>query len=789
MSIKWQVPAVAIALMLASACEDDAAVQSQSAIEKTPEAMGYTRPGRRGFESTTEGDSTDRARFCDEAEASAQVAEMVEEPIIPDVSIGGVPLWSMNGEPVSADDLLGSPAEGKFCDPAGDFDDGFVFGPLNEIVVLFNAETRLIEDIQVNSAYRGVLTGKVMHDGKTEEVYIRTRDPVRIGGVGDSGGRELEEYASSAQQATRPGSWLNHANITLIYGMIRQTFFGEGPLAPTYDCVAERRCDVIYNASDEETPQQTLVVFQDSGITLVFSPEGQVLYVVASPVRKATFELGGVVVLGEPAATPDAPGKSAPVIQSALIEACTIELASDLTWAEFRKRCIPEGAARELARANYDVYSQRDAVSVGFDGVTLDFLRKSPGAPVFQDGESPADDDRLFSVTYTRSLPAPSREFVASKLAADYVARLRAHLAASLSPDASPEHPFRALEVPLPAADGPGALSDQPQRIGAIETLSESGEPQSWVGAVVAAVQQLYAQLPEADRAAVNPDALQDVTLIEPFVGAVLSAFSFGRSDDPAAFTVYQTTANERWSVGISHYIQDGLPYRMIIQYSLFFGAVTAVTIERGTSDVDDVFSAVLAMGKEQGLDPGPYYDVRLASPRFTFNPFRLGGAGIVVKEADRKLDGVTVELAAVGTSPARTLVVPGALIEDRAGYLVPLRGERVEFVPANQVTLAGKETVQFFFVLPDGTIGRIQQNRFKGTHGLCPGLALSFGDNVRAAIDQWHAQVGDSVYQNCELVFQYSQDGHLLEGVSSLANRVQFITVAERATNVAMWR
>jgi hypothetical protein len=764
-------------LLLVSACESADTIQMQNAIKSTPQSPSFTLPGHRGFEEMTEGDSKDRARFCDEAEATMQVAKMIEEPVIPDVSVGGVPLWGEDGQPLLADDLLGSPADGKLCDPSGKYANAFAYGPLNEIIIIFDSETRLVTDLQVNTGYRGVLAGKVEHDGVTEEVFIRTRDKVRIGGTGDRGGRELTEYSSSTQQASRTNSWLNHHNITLMYAMIRQTFFDGEALPDDFDCVAERRCDVIYNSSDEESPQQTTVVFQDSGITLVFSPEGQVVYVLASPVRKATFELAGAVTLGDGQVVE-------PILQSGSLEGCSIQLNKLTTWGDFRKSCIVDDGGRDLSRANYDVHGQRDGVTVEFDGVQLDFLRKTSEAPVFEDGEAPSDTDKLYGITYTRSFPAPSVQFIASNLALDYIARLKEHLASSLSPDAPPEHPFANVEIPIPAD-----LSQAPQRIGELEFMGESGEPESFVAVVVQAIRDAYANLPLDLQAMVDPAAVTELALINPFVGAVMSAFSFGQSDGADAFTAYQSTDNNRWAIGISHFIQGGAAYRMIVQYSLYFGAVTAVTIQRGTSEVDELFAAVAQASIAQGVTTSPYYDARLSSTRLTWNPYRLGGDGITVGDVDRKNDMLTVQLANMASGGRLELKVPGARIEDRSGFLRPLRGERSEFVPSHQVTLAGKETVMTFHVMEDGTIGRVQQNQFKAPMTLCPGLRLAFGDDVREWVDAWHAAVGDSAYQNCELVFHTSQDGHVLSGVSSIANRVQFETVAGRAVNVAVWR
>jgi hypothetical protein len=776
MSTKW-LAALALLQLVVSACESADTIQKQNAIVETPKSPSYTLPGQRGFDQMTEGDSTGRARFCDEAEATQQVAKMIEEPIIPDVSIGGVPLWGEDGEPMIADDLLGTVTDGKLCDPGAKAANAFAYGPLNEIIIFFDSETRLVEAIQVNTAYRGVLTGKVEHDDVTDEVFIRMRDKVRIGGSGDQGGYELTEYASSARQATRTNSWLNHHNVTLMYGMIRQTFFDGRELPPDYDCVAERRCDVIYASSDEESPQQTHVAFQDSGIEIVFSPEGQVLYVIGSPVRKATFELSGVVSLGDGATL-------APILQSGSFDGCLVELGKNTTWADFRSSCIPDDGGRELARANYDVHGQRDAVSVEFDGVTLGFLRKTSEEPIFEDGESPSDNDKLYSLTYTRTFPAASVQFVAADLAVQYVARVQQSLAASLSPDAPPDHPFAALAIPVPPD-----LSTRPQRIGELEFIGESGEPESYVAWVVQAVQDTYASLPPEQQAMLDPAAVTELALIHPFVGAVMSAFSFGQSDAPEAFTVFRSTDNYRWSVGTSHFLHGGAAYRLTVQYSLYFGAVTSVTIERGTSEVDELFAAVTAASVARGVTDAPYYDARLASTRLTWNPYRLGGDGIVVGEADRRDDMVKVELQNMASGGMLELQVPGVRIEDRAGFLRPLRGERSEFVPAHQVTLAGKETVQLFHVMEDGTIGRVQQNVFKAPMTLCPGLRIGYGDDVRAWVDAWHAAVGDSAYQNCELVFHTSSDGHVLAGVSSIANRIQFETVADQAVNVAVWR
>ena len=89
----------------------------------------WTPEGDKPYESRSGGDSVGRALFCDEDVAEAQIQEMVVAPIIPDDSVGGIKLLDEEGKPYIADILIGSPDEGKLCDPTGTYADAFVWGP------------------------------------------------------------------------------------------------------------------------------------------------------------------------------------------------------------------------------------------------------------------------------------------------------------------------------------------------------------------------------------------------------------------------------------------------------------------------------------------------------------------------------------------------------------------------------------------------------------------------------------------------------------------------------------
>ena len=70
----------------------------------------------------------------------------------------------------------------------------------------------------------------------------------------------------------------------------------------------------------------------------------------------------------------------------------------------------------------------------------------------------------------------------------------------------------------------------------------------------------------------------------------------------------------------------------------------------------------------------------------------------------------------------------------------------------------------------------------------LCDGLSISHGDHVRGRLMAWELLDPDG-YRDCEVVFNYSENGNVLDGVASLRNRVSFTTIDGRAVTAAIWR
>ena len=710
------------------------------------------------------GDSVGRARFCDESQVTELVQRMVTQPIIPDVSVGGVPMWGPDGGPLHADDLVGLPEDGKFCDPTGIYLDAFTWGPTDDIIVFFDPETRLVDGLVAYSQYLGTMQGEYTNEaGEKIPVVVQPRERLKINGV------ELDRYASRADAPNRADSWLNNANVTALYRMVRETFFDADPLPDAFDCVTEQICDLIYTASNESVAQDTFIVIQDSGIQIRFTPEGQAQFVYLLPVRAAPFEQSGDLSFGTQ------PGTMRVAFDSQRRQGCTLDLDNRTTWADFKAACIFSGDERSLDRVNYNVEDSRDAVQVEFNGMDLGFLRKTSESEVLKDGERPADGDLLYSFGFTRTLAAPVEEFRPRTLGNLYKARLeqrlRDSIVGSTQTTTATTHPFYTFNVQVPFTD------DSPQRIG--ELLTPRGD--SWLPQVLASVEAAYRALPKAEQEVLDHRVLDPVYLLEPFVDAVMFAFSHGMSDDPATFKAFRTTDDARWSIGYANFKQSGATYRLNVQYSLNFGAITAVFVERGDSEIDLILNEA-ARGVDQDAQ---YFELWMAAAA-EGSQYGLGGTGVGVRSFDRQLGTLEVLLQRFGRPLG--LDVTGTPIEDNSGYYRQIRGERFEFVRAHEVALYGKETILLVYVREDGTIGRVNQGLFKGPVRLCAGLDVVYGDDVRAQIEAWEATVPPNTYRDCELVFNYSENRNVLNSITSIANRTSITVVDGRAVTASIW-
>src|SRR5689334_21242461 len=162
------------------------------------------------------------------------------------------------------------------------------------------------------------------------------------------------------------------------------------------------------------------------------------------------------------------------------------------------------------------------------------------------------------------------------------------------------------------------------------------------------------------------------------------------------------------------------------------------------------------------------------------------GSTAVHVDSVDRKRATLSVTVNNPA-APAR-LQVSGSPIQDVTGYMRQIRGERYEFVPSDQVNFFGKETFLVVWVRADGTIGKVENRAFKGTLELCPGLPIAYGDDVQQQILAWEQSVSPNEYQDCELTFNYSENGNVLGDVTSIGNRVAITVVDGRAVTASVW-
>ena len=830
---KCRIALLALLALGASACEDgpeqvftpnegDPAVQN--GFDDSP---NFTQAGEQGYDLGEEArDDTGRARFCSVAENEALIQRMVREPIIPNDSIGGVPMWNGN-QPMQADRLIEG---GAWCDPV-EYANAFVWGPENEVIFLFNQETRIVEALIALQKYRGTLEGNytgTRADGTVGDIPVKMslRDRITIDGV------PLDQAAGGREDAaSKPRSWLNAGNVNAMFRMVREQFFGDEPFADTYDCFEQQTCELIF------INPEWAIFFRSSGVALVVSPEGQLTEADIYPVRVAPFEEGATVAIGGEGDT------IAPNFSSARRETCDVSLDGEVSWSGFVDRCVGdgEGGEKTLSRANFNVYGQRDAVDVEFNGATFTFQRDVTTAPVLKDGERPADADGLIGMSWTRNLAAQSPEFRPRTLALLFKEKLEQRLreavrlpaigggvpdadaaveppaadagldagapaedaGAPIAPQAdaavapgpipAPAHPLLAWTLDIPAdlltdeADAPRPLDQL--------TYDRDGIDRGWVADVIAEVQAAYAGLSDADRALVDPRVAQATWIVEAFTDAILDVYSHGRVNAAQAKKLFYNTDDKKWSIGFAYFTDEGEQYRLVVQFSLNFDALTAVSVQRGRSTLDTVYASWNQRGRPRpglGQEKSPYYGADLARLAIDDNALALGGPGIEVQGFNRQLNTLDIRLSTPrdgGGVEKIELTVAGAPIEDRNGYLRQTRGRRFEFVPANVVELQGRETSMIFWVEADGLIGRVAEGRFKQPVNLCPGLPIRFGDDLRARVEAFAATAGEQAFRDCEIVFNYSANGNVLDEVVSLTNRVGFTTSADRAVQVNLWR
>ena len=783
----------------------------------------YTPPGTKGFETDqTSRDDTGRGRFCTVEENEALIADLFDEPILPNDSIGKVPLWTVDNRPMPADELL---KDGKFCDP-DIYSNAFAWGPLYELVFLFDQETRLVDYVVARTQYRGKLEGTFTgthEDGTAGQIPVSVQ--LRKRALID--GKELDQFAARGEENDKPRAWVNPKNVTNIYKMVRETFFHDEPFAPDYDCVASGLCNVVYSGDNV-----TIVLLSDSGLALVFSLDGQVTEADIFPVRSAKFEQATTVALG---ADPDT---YAPSFDSTSRSECKLSLPDALTYADFHTRCI--GAdEKTLQRAGFSTHTQRDGSDVAFNGSTFTFKRDITTQPVFGNAERPVDSDSLVGFQISRGLTAPLAEFKPRTLALAFKARLEQRMheavhqaavgggdpdAAVPAPDAAPVavdagvavpdggviapppatpdagggaggpvHPFLAYELVVP----PDLLTDAADQPAPIDQLKyhARGSDRDWITDIVADIRNRYTALTPEEKAQVDPEVIEATWIVEAYTDALLDQFSHGHTTDENALKRYLNPDDKRFSVGYANFTIGDVPYRLETDFSINYGALTAVTTSKGRTFIDDIFYKL-----NDRLRPAPtfghkspFYGLDLAKKDPADNPLSLGAAGIKVYSANLQLNTLEVDVARpVGDRDAvdfLRMTATGLPKEQNNGFLRQIRGQRWEFKPADVVYLLGQETELVFWVEPDGRIGKIKEYDFKQPVEICPGLPIRFGDDIRKKVEEFTATQGLAARQSCDIVFNYSTNGNILNEVSSLANLVSFGTTNGRATSASVWR
>ncbi len=920
-------PLVLAAVFVAAGCEDGPEqifepntgdITEQNGFDK---GATFTAGKVKGWDDTG-GDAAGSAKFCDEDESQTVIEWMVVQPIVADTSVGGIQMWREDGSPAIADDFVGKPADlanpgtdQKFCDPwVTYYINAYIWGPSNEVIIIFDPDTRLMSGFVALPGYLGAMQGQYTTDigsGAKETVRIRPREYITF--LDDDGNvaEELDVYNPADSS-----SWLNPVNVNRYYRMVREGApFNDDPANLNFDCVDAAICDILYTATDETREQPTVVMFNDSGVTLEFTPDGTVDWFWLEAVRIQQFELDGEVSFdGTAFSDHDLQNNSLAMQYTSRhpsVPNCTFNLEEELTWAGFKTRC--DISANAEKRLIYDVYDSRDMVSVGFQTLSFDFQRDVIANPILLDGERPGPDDILTGVSWSRTSYVDIEEFTPNEVAALYLQKLDSRLQAAVCapgecPAGSFDPSFHLFADPvgeglIPDYSDPSALpvGDEPQRMGemwydrvwdavrqhigegsadlddstidvlrfpeersilvnSIEvfadgndnvgsgdlvgrdnglgviveangsgltgevdyatgliTLEENGtddiwplddavyvdyettQQRSWVPDIVESIRDAYVDLPTIEKMMLDPAIADPVNLIEPINDAVLDIFTYGEGiagPGKRTFRTFWTREDRRFSSGGVDFFKDGELYNMQSHYAFNYGAVTTVTLARGTNHIDDIFDNLNVAANQALGENNPFYSIHVSkdSELLDFvNPLGLGGDGVTVHGFDRELNTLDVTIRTVtalglpGTSV--TTKVLGYPRVDQNGYYKQIGGQTYEFVPADIVVLEGRAGYFAFYVEADGRIGRILEGAIKGRIELCDDLWFGYGDDLQAGILEWKANVPSSAYLNCELIYNYSENGNVLNSIASIANKTSISVEGGRVRGVWIWR
>ena len=275
------------------------------------------------------------------------------------------------------------------------------------------------------------------------------------------------------------------------------------------------------------------------------TPDGYVTFVYAEPVRVAPFEVSSEIELGEETFDPTLRSLSKP--------GCLIDLDAELTWAEFRETCVTTEAA--LNRVGFDVHSQRDAVAAQFNGISLEFKRKTSENGILGDGEAPGDTDILYEMTWTLSMSADLKlhpVVACARIPKSPNRRLRE----SISDDAPDDHPLKAFVIDLPATL---LAQNEPYPLDVIAVDPANGDSTNWIRGIITDIVEIYQSVNARTATMVDPRISQPIYLIEPFVEVAMSQLS-GGLPILRRLRGARSTDDLNWSIGYDHFVQTVSP-------------------------------------------------------------------------------------------------------------------------------------------------------------------------------------------------------------------------------------
>ena len=722
-----------------------------------PIATHFT--GKKGWLDETLGSvaTVPTTEVCTTSEVAAKAAQMVNQPILPMKGAGGLDMTGGAGwKGLTIDDVQ---SKDVLCQAIYYGDGVAAWGDNYELVVFFDATTRLIDDILVESGYVGTLAAG--------DFVFALNESITNAGV------KMDASDGSARDPRTEDS-MRSIDRALIKA------FRPSLDASQIDCVASGSCYIIMSGT---TP---VLVFMSVGLYVVVEPQEQRIIDLEIQLKRP-FRIG-VGEVNVDGVKPTLHGTAAGGIPD-----CQVTYGT--TWKHIKEKCLGDDP---MAMATVQAGNGYENIVVHMGGVLLYLERPGlaadqilPAAPILDD----ADVVTIVSVNaeYEGDFSMPYSD-VLTIYKANLEKLIRAEVPALTDADSTGVDLLRVPNDPNLPADVRHAYPDRlrPGGIYAVFCLPDVGVDGKYVQCfqdsagrypmpLVNALSSIVAQSlgPNLTARLAEPSLYVqqfEQALAEHFNGGPILPEQINLSPDAGAPDRIYATAT---------LFADQTSYTINVYYGGNDDRMHFLNFQRGASRMETVLMRDAALPTPNDATPSGVFTLAhlVDSPRMG-----LGAAGTItvdhlVNDTRRALLKV-----AMGDTETATILAPFNPASSVSGYWRPQKGPIDTFVPADSFRLYGNTIDAGFFLLPSApgadslSVVAIQGYTFFGDVGFC-----GFPTHVGAYASDLLAQIDAAGYP-CKLIVRKTENREFVSELADLDSQVSLTVANNMVTSVLAW-